>query len=251
MKKAQTGDYEGRIRQVVSDPNNIYIPRVANAGEVIGDYQIMHNGIKVLAGGYCRGLIDKMLKVNKGVHEPQEERVFMEVLRYMAPESTMIELGSWWAFYSMWFYNEVKDAQCFMIEPDKNLMEIGKKNFIANQMKGDFTLGNIGDRGIKIDDYIKEKGIDFVDILHSDIQGAELQMLQGAERAIDEGKIGYFFIGTHRQKLHYDCLSFLKAHDYIIITSIDFDNETYCFDGVLVARLAKHVGIDPMEIFKR
>ena len=92
-----------------------------------------------------------------------------------------------------------------------------------NKMKGDFTQGAVGEKGMRVDDFLKEKKIDFVDLLHVDIQGAELEMLFGAEKSIKEGKIGYAFISTHSQSLHEDCLKFLKNHDFDIIASADFE----------------------------
>ena len=49
-----------------------------------------------------------MLLENKGVHEPQEEKAFLEVLNYVEKGSTMIELGSYWGFYSLWFNKKIK-----------------------------------------------------------------------------------------------------------------------------------------------
>ena len=234
--KAHANDFEGRIREVISDPSNEYIPRVQNAGEIIDHVQVMHNGIKVLVNGYYGEFITKMLQINRGVHEPQEELVFMEVLKYIPDGGCIVELGSYWAFYSMWFYKEVKNAKCFMVEPDSNFLEVGKKNFAINRMIGDFTKAAVGDNDFNIDVFVEEKEIGYINILHADIQGKELQMLKGARETIANRKIGSIFIGTHSQKLHYDCMTFLANNGFEILASADFDNETFCYDGVLVAK---------------
>ena len=54
-KKAKTaaGDFPGRFREIMSDPNNAYIPKAARAGQVVDNYVIMHNGIKVLLGQHA------------------------------------------------------------------------------------------------------------------------------------------------------------------------------------------------------
>ena len=247
MKKAQWWDFERRNQQVLLDPNNEYIPRVPDAGKIINGCQIMHNGLKVLPGTY--GNYTRVLEVNRGVHEPQEERVFMEVLKDIPDGGIIVEFGSYWSFYAMWFYKEVKRARCYMIEPNHERLIAGKENFALNNMQGDFTCAMVGGKeGICVDTFIREKAIDFIHILHADIQGAELEMLQGAKSSICGERIKYFFISTHSQKLHYDCMHFLQSHSYIIIASADSDRETYCFDGVLVARLAKMPGIDCVEI---
>jgi len=248
MNKSAWNDYEGRITEVVSDPNNRYIPRHQNAGKTIDGYLIMHNGLKVFPSSYYDYFTNKMLQVNRGVHEPQEERVFAQVLPYIPEGGVIIELGAYWSFYSMWFYKEVRNALCYLIEPDANNLEIGKRNFELNNLKGDFILGKIGEDSIKIDNFLKDRSIKHVDILHSDIQGAEFEMLLGAKESIVESKIKYFFISSHSQELHYKCFDFLKRHGYIIIASADFDKQTYCYDGVLVARLATIKGLEPVNI---
>lgn len=249
-KKADANDYWGRCREVCADPNNRYIPRVKDAGKIIDGSLIMHNGLKVRMGefAYYSDFTHIVLTRNKGVHEPQEERVFGEVLRYMPENATMIELGSYWAFYSMWFKKEIRNANCYMIESEERFLLSGKENFKLNNLDGLFIKGKIGEEGIHVDNFIEEHGIKIVHILHSDIQGAELEMLYTCEQSMRESKIWYFFISSHTQKLHYQCLDFLKNHGYVIIASADFDSGTYCYDGVLVARLGGNKGMDPIEI---
>ena len=249
-KKADTQDYWARCREVCIDPNNKHIPRVKDAGKIIDGNLIMHNGLKVKMGefAYCSDFAYIILTRNRGVHEPQEERVFREVLGYMPENATMIELGSYWAFYSMWFKKEIKNANCYMIEPEEKFLLSGKENFKLNNMDGTFIKGGIGKNRIHIDDFIEKNGIETVHILHSDIQGVELEMLHTCEQSIGKNKIWYFFISSHTQKLHYQCMHFLKNHGYAIVTSADFDFGTYCYDGVLVARRTNIKGMDYIEI---
>ena len=246
-KKAAADDLQGRFREIMADPSNQNITRVEGAGTIKDDYIIMHNGLKVHVGDNSYyGRFSDILVLNKGVHEPQEERLFSEVLKYISPGSTMVELGAYWSFYSMWFNRDIDQAVNYMVEPEVKNLEIGKANFKLNNMKGDFTLSYVGNEGLKIDDFVKEKEIDTIDILHSDIQGYELQMLQGAEQVIKQGRIKFIFVSTHSQELHYACLKFLKQHDYIIIASADFDHETFCYDGIIVAKLKGIEGPEPI-----
>ena len=48
-------------------------------------------------------------------------------------------------------------------------------------------------------------------------------------------KIKYLFISTHSNPLHYGCISFLKENDYKILCSCDFDNESFQYDGFILA----------------
>ncbi|MBI4681228.1 MAG: FkbM family methyltransferase [Nitrospirae bacterium] len=100
-------------------------------------------------------------------------------------------------------------------------------------------------------DYLMDKyRIDFVHVAHADIQGAELDMLHGASRALSNKKIGYFVISTHSNELHEKCISFLKDHKFILIASANID-ETYSYDGLVVMRAPYFEGINPVNISQK
>src|SRR6185312_10127596 len=70
------------------------MPKVPNAGRVLCEpdgtlVQIMHNGIKVLAGGYYGPWMQDLIERCNGHHEPQEEVVFAEILRHIGASATM------------------------------------------------------------------------------------------------------------------------------------------------------------------
>ncbi len=109
------GDWQKRIAQVLSCPDNAFIPRVEQAGAISGGAQTMHNGLRVALGSYYGPEVSAMLQANRGVHEPQEERVFRMVLPEMPAGSVMLELGCFWAFYSLWFKTDVANARCIML----------------------------------------------------------------------------------------------------------------------------------------
>lgn len=231
-KKGQT--YEERFIDIISDPSNTFIPRDQNAGVLKDGIITMHNGIKIEEGAYY-GDFSKIFILNKGVHEPSEERMFKMILDDIPAGSTMIELGSYWAFYSIWFNKTIPNAKNYCIEPSLSNLNTGKRCAALNNVDLDFTKGFIGKNQVNICDFAKEKGITDIDILHSDIQGFEFEMLQDVVPLLVENKIKYLFISTHSNKIHYDCIALLKTNNYRIIASADFDNETFCFDGIIVA----------------
>lgn len=252
---------EGRIATVLEAPDNEFIPRVEDAGKIYGDQQVMHNGIRVSLwnGGYYGSLISEMLKRNKGVHEPQEEKVFQELLRTLRPGSTMIELGSFWAFYSLWFQKEVPNARSYLIEPVPEYLALGMINFQLNGKEGHFTQAYVGEKSgtgddgvpiICMDDFTLNNDIKFIDVLHSDIQGYEFDMLQGSKRLFDEKRIGYVCISTHCNQGHEKCYSFLKKRNFVIVASAD-PYASYGHDGVLVARHSEYPGLDRVVISQR
>lgn len=250
--------WDKRIEDVLNSEDNLYIPRVEDAGVIKRGKQIMHNGLKIHLGSYYGPEYSKMLEVSKGVHEPQEERVFAEVLKTITPNSVMIEMGAFWSFYSMWFNKDIEGARNFMIEPDEFNIGHGKRNFRLNKMEGTFVKAFIGReskqeghvRTIAIDDFVAEHDLSFIHMLHSDIQGYEYDMLLGAEKTFKEKKIGYAFISTHTNELHYQCLDFLRKYNFTIIASADMD-ETCSVDGLIAARADHFPGVGPINISKK
>ena len=250
--------WEGRISSVLESADNAFIPRVPAAGQIVRGKQIMHNGLKIYLGSYYGPEYATLLRANKGVHEPQEERVFMEVLKTLPVNSTMIEMGAFWSFYSLWLQKEIKNAVNYMIEPDAFNLGQGKRNFRLNKMKGVFIQAFVGKEfgntngavTVSVDYLVARYAIDFIHVLHSDIQGFEYEMLVGAEKAFLEKKIGYVFISSHSNELHYNCISFLEKKNYTIIASADMD-ESYSEDGLIVARAPFVEGAESIPISKR
>lgn len=239
-----------KIDTVLSSPDNAAIPRVANAGRLQDGLITMHNGIQVSALGYYGGGILNMLVENKGVHEPQEERAFAAILKLLPPESTMIELGAYWGFYSLWFSREVPSARCYLVEPSFACLSSGEGNFQRAKQAASFTQAYVGDKDgvaldgtdiICVDDYCRKHQLTELNILHVDIQGAEVLMLKGASRMLQAGKVDYLFISTHSNELHANCLQILESHQYHILASADLD-DSYSGDGLIVAR-SFHVNV--------
>ncbi len=247
------------------------LPKVESAGKVIGNdqesYQLTHNGIKLIKDCYYGSWMTTLITLLQGHHEPQEEKAFYEILKYFPSNAVMIELGSYWGFYSMWFQKEIAGAQNFLIEPDPKNIEIGKKNFDLNGMQGNFTHAMVGEISldeaeftdwnyvkhavpvVSIDDFAAEHNIDFIHMLHSDIQGAEVDMLKGCAKLMAEKRIGYYFISTHRG-VHELCLDLLHNYGLEIIVSINRD-ESFSADGLIVAKLPDIPGPDGLDITKR
>jgi len=249
--------WRARIDKVKQSTDNQRIEHVSDSGKVFPNYQLMHNGVRITLGSYYDYGNTHLLIENKGVHEPQEEYIFQQVLPFIREDGTMMELGSYWAFYSIWFASKIRNAKCFMIEPDPHKMNFGKLNFKLNGLRGKFCLGFIDGftdtrKNIptyNVDHLIEKFKIDFLDILHSDIQGYELKMLKGASKTLGNHKIGYAFISTHSNELHRQCIDELKSHGYVIVADADLD-ESYATDGVIVAKLPEMKGPDSIIISK-
>lgn len=243
--------WETRIATVMKSEDNARLHHVEDAGKVFSDHQLVHNGLKITLGSYYDYGNTHLLIRNRGVHEPQEEVAFGEILPFIPNGGSMMELGSYWAFYSMWFASKVQDSHCIMIEPDPHKMNFGKLNFKLNGLSGTFDSGFITDQpNLKSNipfysvDYLMEKyEISKLNILHSDIQGYELKMLEGCKNALLLQLIDYFFISTHSNDLHEACKENLRSHSYVILCDANLD-ESYSVDGLIVAR---RVGLEGPE----
>lgn len=217
----------------------------------------MHNGIKIHVGSYYGDGNTVLIHKNRGVHEPQEEKVFEEITKQLPPNSVMLELGAFWGFYSMSFQKNVREAVNYLIEPDAHALLSGVNNFKLNKFRGNFFnyyVSDIIETGkiptITIDRFLEINKISKLTILHSDIQGFELKMLIGASRHLKEGNIAYLFISTHSNELHNDCVRFLKRCDYQILCEANLD-ESYSWDGLIVAKHKDVVGPETLNISKR
>ncbi|TWT78251.1 hypothetical protein Pla123a_10420 [Posidoniimonas polymericola] len=248
-----------RIAVTVSSPDNDLIPRVANAGELAGGVLTMHNGIRVGGLSYCgAGMLNLMIE-NRGVHEPQEELAFTEVLKHIKPGGTMLELGAYWGFYSLWFAKEVDGAVCHLVEPHPANILSGKQNFQLNHRGGRFhrayvgadeTPAEDGTRTIAVDSFCTRHGIKQLAMLHADIQGAEADMLHGARRMLTNQQVDFVFVSTHSNELHEECEAKLKRFGYLIMASANLD-ETFSVDGVIVARRPGIEAPETIDISKR
>ncbi len=89
----------------------------------------MHDGTKVVAGGYHGDWMADIIRSLNGHHEPQEELLFHHLLRYVRQRSTFVELGAFWAYYTNWYLGAVPFSRAVCIEPDAINMRVGQTEF--------------------------------------------------------------------------------------------------------------------------
>jgi len=243
VQKADPLDYIGRYREVISDPINILINRVRDAGHINQDNTItLHNGNKVVFSGELSYYDDysNILILNRGVHEPLEEFCFQEVLRQIKQDSpVIIELGSYWAHYSMWFLQRFSNGIAYMVEPDIKNLNCGVNNFKINDYVGTFINEGIGKGYLSVDSLIDKYGIGRVSILHCDIQGGEVEMLEECSKSLSSYSIDYLFISTHNQEIHKSVIDIMNFFNYRVEVSSDFDFHTTSYDGFILATSPK------------
>lgn len=247
---------EQRIELATKCTDCASMPKVPDAGVVFdtpsGSYQIMHNGIKTYTDSHYGPYNVEVIRRLQGIHEPQEEFIFDQVMRKLPPGGTILELGSFWAYYSLWFLDSIPEAKAFMVEPLEQALNAGKRNFTLNGRNGVFIQAAISDqcedeseielwpgrfayaRKVSVDSLMSENSISKLTILHADIQGTECKMLQGASLALREKRIQWIFISTHGENIHQQCLALLRMHRYNIVAE-HTPRESYSVDGLIVA----------------
>lgn len=253
-----------RVLKAIQATDTDGIPKVHEAGKVFQqdgiNFQLMHNGIKVVQDGYYGSWMTDIIYALQGHHEPQEEKAFFEVLKYIKPGSVMIELGAYWGYYSLWFNKNIKNAVNWLIEPELDNLQLGMKNFQLNNLKANFLLGYVQSspydsqyfknaKNIKIDKFMIENNIKHIHLLHSDIQGAEYVMLLSSAQALRNKKIDYLFISTHTPEIHEACKNFLVKMNYLILCDHSME-ESCSHDGLVVARRKDIIGPSYIEINK-
>jgi hypothetical protein len=251
--------WQARVDDVLACPDNAFLGREPGAGALADGVQTMHNGLRVIEGSYYRWRGTLMFAATGGVHEPQEERVFAEVLKFVPPGGVMVELGAYWGFYSMWFARVVLGARCVLVEPRAENLALGKANFRLNGLDGEFVRAGVGAASGRVprlgamtcvDDLVAERGLGPIDILHCDIQGFEGDMLRGAVKTLAARQVRFAFISTHTDALHTECRDALIAHGFDIIADADLRG-TYSADGILVGQLRGTAGPGPVPISQR
>lgn len=216
------------------------LPKVETAGQVVTredghEVQVMHNGVVVEAGGYFGEWMAEIIRCLRGHHEPQEELAFARVLERLAGAErplTAIELGSYWAYYSLWFLHRFPDGCVVAMEPDPVNLEIGRRNFALNGRTGTFVQGLIGPRPGEVADFVSETDgqthsvqqmsletlmaagdMDHVDLLLCDIQGGEQYFFAQAMDLLQRGAARFAIVSTHHHSISGDPLTHQKLLD--------------------------------------
>lgn len=240
------------------------IPKVHAAGSVMqrgaDRVQVMHNGIEVVYGGYYGDWMAHVIRGLRGHHEPQEELIFHVLLRYVRNRTRMVELGSFWAYYTQWYLKEIPDSTALCIEPDVHHLAVGQRNAALNGHtdRVRFINGWIGEMAQSVHtaptetspepvslpmfnaaSVVAEAG-ESIELLHLDIQGAELPFLRSITSDMASQKLRFIMVSTHHSCIsgskttHVDCVEALRAIGATILVEHDVI-ESFSGDGLILA----------------
>ena len=239
------------------------IPKVPDAGKTLvidgQRVQIMHEGTKVIAGGYNGEWMERIITRLSGHHEPQEELLFHHLLRYVREGSLIVELGAFWAYYTNWYLGAVKGSSALCIEPDANSMACGLANLALNGREANFINARVGEAfceetllrresdgaTVSVPCHNMETLMDIlgnrtIEMLHMDVQGAEFPFLKSIERVAKQGLVRFVLVSTHHESIsgskttHVDCMRELTRLGAFILAEHSIE-ESYSGDGLIVA----------------
>ena len=272
-------DLRRRIEMTTSCRDCDAIPKHPDAGRVQEfqgqKIQVMHEGTRVVAGGYYGGWMQDIIENLRGHHEPQEELAFHHLLKRLPQGALMIEAGAFWAYYSNWFLGAVPDSKVICIEPDENNLRIGETNAILNSRSAEFHVGCIGARNLAEMAFHRESdhsevripcfnwdGVArlaneaFVDLLHIDSQGAELLFLSLLPEEKCANALRFVVVSTHHASIsgsattHRDCLLELVRRGAVILCEHTVE-ESFSGDGLIVASFFLEDAAKPLPQVKR
>ena len=250
-----------RIALAVSCRDTDVIPKVPGAGEVRDGTQVMHNGVLVEEDGYQGAWMTEIIRRLRGHHEPQEELAFHAVIERLAATTTtpvVVELGSWWAYYSLWALHRIPAARSFCVEPDPAYLEQGRRNFALNGRDATFHQAAVGQLPLPPQPFLCESdglehdvpveglgslldrfGIDRADLVLVDVQGAETPLIDGARELLRGGRVRFMVISTHHHVIsgdpltHQRCLMLLRELGAHVVTEHTVA-ESFTGDGLIV-----------------
>lgn len=213
---------------------------------------IMQTGISLDASRLCQ---PGNVKIGKLVHtrrlpELHEEVRFHDLIvtsvigrAFLAGRQrlVMIELGSYWAYYSLIFAKLVAEAKLhavsIMVEPSPHKLHCGMRNFATNgfcsedRVQARWLRAMIcapdaekmtGYGGLMTDEtspvcttipnILHSFDVVKVEVLLADIQGAELEALRSANLS----RIHHVWVGTHSINIHQQCKELLLSSGFMI-----------------------------------
>jgi len=260
-----------RIELTVAVRDTDPIAKVEGAGSVIERdgrrVQVMHNGVLVVADGYYGAWVTEVIRQLRGHHEPQEELAVHAIVERLREERVMapvaVGLGSYWGYYSLWVAHAIPLAQCLMVEPDPNHLEVGRRNAALNDVAPRLLQAAAGaEHGsmlrlacesdgvrrrvgvVTLDGLMVDHALERVEVLFCDVQGAELDVLRGVGRALADRRLRFLVLSTHHHSIsgdaltHQRCLEKLAEFDAHVIAEHSVSVSESCSgDGLIVASM--------------
>ena len=172
-----------------------------------------------------------------------------------------MELGAFWAYYSLWYLKDVPGSRAICIEPDPRNICVGMKNAALNDLQDRAEFLNAWVGGRYNDQYIQRAestneyvtlpcfdmdhlvtlcNDDVIEVLHLDVQGADLPFLESMHLAVSTGRVRFLVVSTHHSSIsgskttHQDCVAAVSRLGGTIFIEHDVQ-ELFSGHGLIVA----------------
>jgi hypothetical protein len=130
-----------------------------------------------------------------------------------------VDVGSSDGSYVLYFLSKTRAQRVLSFEPDPSAREKLHQNLALNGLRAGTRLqvraqavGDGQNGSVALDDLLGEIALPAV--VKVDVEGAEADVLRGAEALIRRGHVGWL-IETHAEALEADCLDRLRDHGYV------------------------------------
>jgi FkbM family methyltransferase len=222
------------------------------------------DGTRCRADWVGEDLIEYIMMV-RGMNDPLETRAYLDILAKLVDEPIIVlEAGAGGGQFSLHALRYHPNARAVLVEAhprhymvtcdhmrlnnvtDRSEViyaavaaEEGKLiRFRSDAGYGSFVdpAGDIWVPTVSVASLMRDLEISYLDILHMDVQGAEIDVLQGAKQWLAKFRIGYLFIGTHTEQLHEECKQILNTHGYVLVIDVSPANSAIGNDGFILAR---------------
>ena len=158
------------------------------------------------------------MRSTNGVNEPQEEYAFHEEIIVSSSR-----VRRWWRWERIGditrfgFSTLSKKGEPFLLSLSRRISKQGDETLrstalgltLRKHLSVQTSDLSLDPPNFALTTSLKKKQLSHVAVLHSDIQGYELEMLRGARQLFSERRVDYVFISTHGIWLHLKCLDFL------------------------------------------
>jgi FkbM family methyltransferase len=265
-------DHLRRVELTVSCRDADEIPKAARAGEVRNEdgarMQVMHDGSRVLAGAYHGDWMIEIIRRLRGHHEPQEELVVHRILERLRGSRlrrlvgrqppVIVELGSFWAHYTIWALRRT-GGRGFLVEPDPSNLDVGRRNLRANGLEATVVRAAVGGAHgtrtrlvcesdsverdlpvVTVAGLMDDHDLEQIDLLLADVQGPEDDVLSRAAELLRTGRIRFLVISTHHRSIsgdprtHERCLAMVTDAGAHVIAAHTV-GESFSGDGLIAA----------------
>lgn len=178
----------------------------------------------------------KLVPIFPGSGPPErhmEERARFETVcnNIFNPAPTMVELGCFWALWTIIFGKRFPNASLIVLEANSDKLAVGLTNLAMNGLAAtahfnavnsetSLSRPEFGDlvQNITLDDLFRLNRLRDIDLLHLDIQGSELGLHMNIFKAMQSGLIHNVIMATHSESIHETILKdadMLSGHFFI------------------------------------